>query len=48
MTRTDKGPLGVTTESVEVGGACADDLMPHVPDDSLVVLRSTVYPGTTD
>jgi len=25
-----------------------DDLLPHVSDDQLLVLRSTVYPGTTD
>lgn len=27
---------------------CIDDLLPHVADDQLLVLRSTVYPGTTD
>ncbi|MCK9908264.1 nucleotide sugar dehydrogenase [Microbacteriaceae bacterium K1510] len=27
---------------------CIDDLLPHVSDDQLLVLRSTVYPGTTD
>ncbi len=27
---------------------CVDDLLPHVSDDQLLVLRSTVYPGTTD
>jgi UDP-N-acetyl-D-mannosaminuronic acid dehydrogenase len=27
---------------------CIDDLLPHLSDDQLLVLRSTVYPGTTD
>ncbi|HEX3711064.1 MAG TPA: nucleotide sugar dehydrogenase [Pseudolabrys sp.] len=27
---------------------CIDGLLPHVSDDQLLVLRSTVYPGTTD
>lgn len=27
---------------------CIDSLLPHVHDDQLLVLRSTVYPGTTD
>jgi UDP-N-acetyl-D-mannosaminuronic acid dehydrogenase len=27
---------------------CIDDLLPHLSDDQLIVLRSTVYPGTTD
>jgi UDP-N-acetyl-D-mannosaminuronic acid dehydrogenase len=27
---------------------CIDSLLPHVADEQLVVLRSTVYPGTTD
>jgi UDP-N-acetyl-D-mannosaminuronic acid dehydrogenase len=27
---------------------CIDDLLPHLADDQLLVLRSTVYPGTTD
>lgn len=27
---------------------CVDGLMPHLTDDHLLVLRSTVYPGTTD
>ncbi|MFN3657341.1 MAG: nucleotide sugar dehydrogenase [Pseudolabrys sp.] len=27
---------------------CIDDLLPHMSDDQLLVLRSTVYPGTTD
>jgi UDP-N-acetyl-D-mannosaminuronic acid dehydrogenase len=27
---------------------CFDDLLPHIADDQLLVLRSTVYPGTTD
>lgn len=27
---------------------CIDDLLPHIDDDQLLVLRSTVYPGTTD
>ncbi len=27
---------------------CIDDLLPHISDDQLLVLRSTVYPGTTD
>lgn len=27
---------------------CIDELLPHLGDDRLIVLRSTVYPGTTD
>ncbi len=27
---------------------CIDDLLPHLDDDQLIVLRSTVFPGTTD
>ncbi len=27
---------------------CIDDLLPHMSDDRLLVLRSTVYPGTTE
>ena len=27
---------------------CIDGLLPHVADDQLLILRSTVYPGTTD
>jgi UDP-N-acetyl-D-mannosaminuronic acid dehydrogenase len=27
---------------------CIDSLLPHVADDQLLILRSTVYPGTTD
>jgi UDP-N-acetyl-D-mannosaminuronic acid dehydrogenase len=27
---------------------CIDSLLPHVADEQLLVLRSTVYPGTTD
>jgi UDP-N-acetyl-D-mannosaminuronic acid dehydrogenase len=27
---------------------CIDNLLPHVGDDQLLILRSTVYPGTTD
>jgi UDP-N-acetyl-D-mannosaminuronic acid dehydrogenase len=27
---------------------CIDRLLPHLQDDQLVVLRSTLYPGTTD
>jgi UDP-N-acetyl-D-mannosaminuronic acid dehydrogenase len=27
---------------------CIDSLLPHVGDDQLLILRSTVYPGTTD
>jgi UDP-N-acetyl-D-mannosaminuronic acid dehydrogenase len=27
---------------------CLDSLLPHVKDDQLLILRSTVYPGTTD
>ncbi len=27
---------------------CIDDLLPYIDDDQLLVLRSTVYPGTTD
>ncbi len=26
---------------------CIDDLLPHLSDEQLIVLRSTVYPGTT-
>ncbi len=28
--------------------SCIDSLIPHIGDDQLIVLRSTVYPGTTD
>jgi len=28
--------------------ACVNDLLPHLRDGQLIVLRSTVYPGTTD
>jgi UDP-N-acetyl-D-mannosaminuronic acid dehydrogenase len=27
---------------------CIDGLLPHVGDDQLIVLRSTIYPGTTE
>jgi UDP-N-acetyl-D-mannosaminuronic acid dehydrogenase len=27
---------------------CIDGLLPHIDDDQLLILRSTVYPGTTD
>ena len=27
---------------------CIDGLLPHVADEQLLILRSTVYPGTTD
>jgi UDP-N-acetyl-D-mannosaminuronic acid dehydrogenase len=27
---------------------CIDSLLPHVADDQLLILRSTVYPGTTE
>ncbi|HMF21834.1 MAG TPA: nucleotide sugar dehydrogenase [Pseudolabrys sp.] len=27
---------------------CIDDILPHVTDEQLLILRSTVYPGTTD
>ena len=27
---------------------CIDELLPHIEDGQLIVLRSTVYPGTTD
>lgn len=27
---------------------CIDPLLPHLPDGRLVILRSTLYPGTTD
>jgi UDP-N-acetyl-D-mannosaminuronic acid dehydrogenase len=27
---------------------CIDDLLPYLSDDQMLVLRSTVYPGTTD
>lgn len=33
---------------LEVMAACADELLPFLEDDGLVVLRSTVYPGTTE
>lgn len=29
-------------------GACVRTVAPHIQDDALVVLRSTVYPGTTE
>ena len=32
---------------LRVIGDCVDDLTPYLADDQLVVLRSTVYPGTT-
>ena len=28
--------------------ACIDDLLPHLADGQLLILRSTVFPGTTD
>ena len=28
--------------------ACVDSLLPHLSDDQLLILRSTVYPGVTD
>lgn len=28
--------------------ACIDDILPHLSDGQLLVLRSTLYPGTTD
>jgi UDP-N-acetyl-D-mannosaminuronic acid dehydrogenase len=34
--------------SVRVFDRVLDDLMPHLSDGSLVVLRSTVFPGTTE
>src|SRR5262249_52752677 len=27
---------------------CVDNLLPHLAEDQLLILRSTVYPGTTD
>jgi len=27
---------------------CVDSLLPHIADEQLLILRSTVYPGTTD
>jgi UDP-N-acetyl-D-mannosaminuronic acid dehydrogenase len=27
---------------------CIDDLLPHIAEEQLIVLRSTVFPGTTD
>jgi len=27
---------------------CIDDLLPHIDDGQLIILRSTVYPGTTE
>jgi UDP-N-acetyl-D-mannosaminuronic acid dehydrogenase len=27
---------------------CVDSLLPHIADDQLLILRSTVYPGTTE
>ncbi len=32
----------------EVVQECIDDLLPHLADGQLLVLRSTVFPGTTD
>ena len=32
----------------EIIKACIDGLLPHLSDGQLLVLRSTVYPGTTD
>ena len=32
----------------EVVQECIDDLLPHLVDGQLLVLRSTVFPGTTD
>src|ERR1700675_3769019 len=34
--------------SVRIFDRVLDDLMPHLHDGSLVVLRSTVFPGTTE
>jgi UDP-N-acetyl-D-mannosaminuronic acid dehydrogenase len=34
--------------ALKVVKACIDDLLPHLTDGQLLVLRSTVYPGTTD
>lgn len=52
-----KGPVIVTIGTPvdeflnPVHGAvkeCIDDLLPHIDDGQLIILRSTVYPGTTD
>ncbi len=34
--------------SLKVIKACIDSLLPHLADGQLLILRSTVYPGTTD
>jgi UDP-N-acetyl-D-mannosaminuronic acid dehydrogenase len=34
--------------SLKVIKACIDSLLPHLTDRQLLILRSTVYPGTTD
>ena len=52
-----KGPVIVTIGTPmdeflnPVHGAvkeCVDELLPHIADGQLLILRSTVYPGTTD
>jgi UDP-N-acetyl-D-mannosaminuronic acid dehydrogenase len=52
-----KGPVIVTVGTPvdeflnPVQGAvkeCIDELLPHIDDGQLLILRSTVYPGTTD
>lgn len=34
--------------ALKVMRACIDSLLPHISDGQLLILRSTVYPGTTD
>jgi len=55
LSRTDTVVLVIGTPidefmnpSVRVFDRVLDDLMPHLRDGSLVVLRSTVFPGTTE
>jgi UDP-N-acetyl-D-mannosaminuronic acid dehydrogenase len=55
ISRTDTVVLVIGTPidefmnpSVRVFDRVLDDLMPHLRDGSLVVLRSTVFPGTTE
>jgi len=52
-----KGPVIVTigtpvdeflNPALKVMRACIDSLLPHISDEQLLILRSTVYPGTTE
>jgi UDP-N-acetyl-D-mannosaminuronic acid dehydrogenase len=52
-----RGPVIVTigtpvdeflNPALKVMKACIDSLLPHLSDGQLLILRSTVYPGTTD